>query len=97
MKNVLRTTGWLVLLAALWLDRATAAEWTVRPGESIQAAVQAAAAGDTVRVERGYYVDHVVIDKPLRLEGIDRPTISGDNQGDVIIRANLTGNILKRI
>jgi nitrous oxidase accessory protein len=84
MKNVLRTTGWLVLLAALWLDRATAAEWTVRPGESLQAAVQAAAAGDTVKVERGYYVDHVVIDKPLRLQGVNRPTISGENQGDVI-------------
>ncbi|MBS1224156.1 MAG: Nitrous oxidase accessory protein [Proteobacteria bacterium] len=84
MKKVLRTTGWLVLLAALWLDRATAAEWTVRPGESLQAAVQAAAAGDTVKVERGYYVDHVVIDKPLRLQGVNRPTISGENQGDVI-------------
>ena len=84
MRKVLRTTGWLVLLAALWLDRATAAEWTVRPGESIQAAVQAAAAGDTVKVERGYYVDHVVIDKPLRLQGLNRPTISGENQGDVI-------------
>ena len=84
MKKALRTTGWLVLLAALWLDRATAAEWTVRPGESISAAVQAAAAGDTVKVERGYYVDHVVIDKPLRLQGVNRPTISGENQGDVI-------------
>ena len=84
MKKVLRTTGWLVLLAALWLDRATAAEWTVRPGESLQAAVQAAAAGDTVKVERGYYVDHVVIDKPLRLQGVNRPTISGENHGDVI-------------
>jgi len=80
----LRTTGWLVLLAALWLDRATAAEWTVRPSESLQAAVQAAAAGDTVKVERGYYVDHVVIDKPLRMQGVNRPTISGENQGDVI-------------
>lgn len=84
MKKALRTTGWLVLLAALWLDKTMAAEWTVQPGESISAAVQAAAAGDTVKVERGYYVDHVVIDKPLRLQGINRPTISGDNQGDVI-------------
>lgn len=84
MRKVVKTPGWLVMLAALWLDVAIAAEWTVRPGESINAAVQAAAAGDTVRVERGYYVDHVVIDKPLRLHGIDRPTISGDNQGDVI-------------
>ena len=84
MKKILRTTGWLVLLAALWLDVAMAAEWTVQPGESISAAVHAAAAGDTVKVERGYYVDHVVIDKPLRLQGINRPTLSGDNQGDVI-------------
>jgi nitrous oxidase accessory protein len=73
-----------VALVALWLDAVMAAEWTAQPGESIQAAVQAAAAGDTVRVERGYYVDHVVIDKPLRLQGIDRPAVSGDNQGDVI-------------
>ena len=80
----MRTPGWLVLLTALWLDIAIAADWTVRPGESINAAVQAAAAGDTVKVERGYYVDHVVIDKPLRLQGINRPTVSGDNQGDVI-------------
>ena len=84
MRKVLRTTGWLVLLATLWLDRAMAAEWTVQPGESISAAVQAAAAGDTVKVEHGYYVDHVVIDKPLQLQGINRPTLSGDNQGDVI-------------
>ena len=84
MKKAVRTPGWLVVLAALWLDAATAAEWTVRPGESIQAAVQAAAAGDTVKVERGYYVDHLVIDKPLRLQGLNRPTVSGDNQGDVI-------------
>jgi nitrous oxidase accessory protein len=80
----MRTLVWLTTLTALWLDVAGAAEWTVQPGESISAAVQAAAAGDTVNVERGYYVDHVVIDKPLRLQGIDRPTISGDNQGDVI-------------
>lgn len=84
MQKTVRTLDWLVVLAALWLDVAIAAEWTVRPGESINATVQAAAAGDTVRVERGYYVDHVMIDKPLRLQGVNRPTLSGDNQGDVI-------------
>ena len=80
----MKTPVGLVALAALWLDMTIAAEWTVQPGEPINAAVQAAAAGDTVKVERGYYVDHVVIDKPLRLQGINRPTLSGDNQGDVI-------------
>ena len=84
MKKVVRTLGWLIALTALWLDVAIAAEWIVQPGASISAAVQAAAAGDTVKVERGYYVDHVVIDKPLRLQGLNRPTISGENQGDVI-------------
>ncbi|HSA48220.1 MAG TPA: nitrous oxide reductase family maturation protein NosD [Candidatus Competibacteraceae bacterium] len=84
MKKVVRTLGWLIALTALWLDVAIAAEWIVQPGASISAAVQAAAAGDTVKVERGYYVDHVVIDKPLRLQGVNRPTISGENQGDVI-------------
>lgn len=80
----MRTWGWPIALTVLWLEVAVAAEWTVRPGASINAAVQAAAAGDTIKVERGYYVDHVVIDKPLRLQGVNRPTLSGDHQGDVI-------------
>jgi nitrous oxidase accessory protein len=56
----------------------------VRPGESVAAAVQAARAGDTVRVARGAYKENVTIDKPLVLQGVDRPTLSGANRGDVI-------------
>jgi nitrous oxidase accessory protein len=63
---------------------ALAAQWTVRPGESAAAAVAAARAGDTVRIERGFYAENLVIDKPLHLIGIDRPTISGGGHGDVI-------------
>jgi len=63
---------------------ALAAQWTVHPGESVAAAVKAARAGDTVRVERGYYLEHVLIDKPLHLQGIDRPTLSGSHRDDVI-------------
>lgn len=70
----------LCLLSA----NALAAQWTVHPGESVAAAVQAARAGDTVRIERGHYTEHVVIDKPLHLLGIGRPTLSGGHQGDVI-------------
>lgn len=62
----------------------TAAEWPVAPGASIAAAIQAAKAGDTVKVARGYYEERLVIDKPLRLVGIDRPTLSGGERGDVI-------------
>ena len=61
-----------------------AAEWQVAPGASITAAIQNAKAGDTVKVARGHYEEHLIIDKPLRLVGIDRPTISASGRGDVI-------------
>ena len=61
-----------------------ATEWQVRPGESITTAMHAAHDGDIVLINRGYYVDHLVIDKPVTLRGMNRPTISGDGQGDVI-------------
>ncbi len=73
------------LLCALLLALPAAAkEWQVAPGDSIAQTVQSATSNDTVLVARGYYHEHIVIDKPLTLIGIDRPTISGDNQGDVI-------------
>jgi hypothetical protein len=52
---------------------------TVRPGESIQAAVDAAAAGDTIEVMPGDYVEEhegraaVRITKPLKLVALSRP------------------------
>ena len=63
---------------------AIAADWLVQPGESINAAVKAAAPGDHIRVARGHYAENLVIDKTLTLEGIERPTLSGNNVGDVI-------------
>lgn len=73
--------------AAAW-PLATAAEWTVRGGESIAAAIARAAPGDTLLIARGRYEENLVIDKPLALRGINRPTVSGELKGDVIrIRA----------
>lgn len=63
---------------------AHAADWTVHPGQSIAAAIARAAPGDTVNVERGRYDGHLVIDKPLTLRGVNRPTVSAGNTGDVI-------------
>jgi len=61
-----------------------AAVLKVAPGDSIGAAINAAQAGDTVEVAHGDYAERIVIDKPLTLQGIGRPTIRGGNAGDVI-------------
>jgi len=66
------------------LAAANAAEWTVKPGEPIARAIERAASGDVVRVERGLYAEHLVIAKPLTLRGVGRPTLTGGNAGDVI-------------
>lgn len=73
--------GWLMALCA---GSACAAVLQVRAGESIGAAVRAAAAGDTIVIARGLYNERLLIDKPLTLRGQDRPTISAQNSGDVI-------------
>ena len=85
-RGFLRSLATGCLAGACWLAAAAAqaAEWTVRPGESVAAAVKAANAGDTVRVERGFYAEHLQIDKPLQLVGVGRPTLSGSGKGDVI-------------
>ena len=70
----------LVVLAGT----AHAATVQVQPGQDLAAAVRAAAPGDTVEVARGQYRANLLIDKPLTLRGIGRPTISGGGQGDTI-------------
>ncbi|MES2019105.1 MAG: nitrous oxide reductase family maturation protein NosD [Pseudomonadota bacterium] len=72
------------LVLALLAIGASGAEVRVQAGQSIAAAIRAAAPGDSVLVERGRYDEHLLIDKPLTLRGIGRPTISGGNLGDVI-------------
>ena len=79
----------LVLLVGIASDDAGAATLTVSAGGSIAAAIRAARPGDTIEVERGEYAERLVIDKPLTLQGIGRPTIRGGFSGDVIrVRAS---------
>lgn len=75
-----------ILLVSLLLaaGSALAGELVVHPGQSIAAAIARAAPGDVVRVERGHYQERLVIDKPLTLKGIGRPTLSGGLAGDTI-------------
>ncbi|MGE5452171.1 MAG: nitrous oxide reductase family maturation protein NosD [Acidobacteriota bacterium] len=60
------------------------ATWVVQPGQSVQAAIDRAQPGDVVAVQRGLYAGALRIPKPLTLRGVNRPTISGNMQGDTI-------------
>ena len=81
MKPPLALWAVWALLAALPAHAATV---QVRPGQDLQAAITAAAPGDTLEVQRGFYRVNLHIDKALTLRGIDRPTLSGGQQGDTI-------------
>ncbi|MCG3170480.1 MAG: putative ABC transporter binding protein NosD [Pseudomonadales bacterium] len=63
---------------------AAAAVWSVAPGESIQAAIDGAGAGDVVIVARGHYRENLRLDKTLVLRGDGRPTVDGGLRGDTI-------------
>ena len=86
MLHLLHLLRALVVASLLWAlaSPALAAAWRVKPGESIQAAIDRAAPGDTIEVERARYVENLLITKPLTLRGLDRSTISGGLRGDTI-------------
>ena len=71
----------LLGLATPW---AWAATVSVQPGQDLQAAITAAEPGDVVEVQRGHYRTNLLIDKPLTLRGLGRPTVDGGLQGDTI-------------
>lgn len=51
---------------------------------SINAAIRAAHPGDTVLIGQGTYVEQVVVDKTLMLEGVNKPVVRGTGRGSVI-------------
>ena len=60
----------------------------VREVSPLQVRIDAAAPGETVTVAAGDYVGDLIIDRPLRFVGRDRPRILGSGTGSVIrIRA----------
>lgn len=80
-------TARAVLLAAglaLSVSTAWGAVLLVKPGESIAATIRAAQPGDTVQVAQGVYAEQLLIDKPIMLQGLGRPTLSAQGSGDVI-------------
>lgn len=76
--------GMLALVLLLTPVLLMAQTHRVKAGGSIAAVLVQARAGDVIEVERAYYETHLVIDKPLTLRGLNRPTLSGGNTGDVL-------------
>jgi nitrous oxidase accessory protein len=91
----MKLTTWIATLISLLLvatlamsDGIAPATHTVKPGESIQAAVDKAAPGDIIVVHRGtYQVHEITIRKPLTLMGKDRPILDGGGQGNILLIA----------
>lgn len=78
------------LLILLFLITNNAAGTTIRlkPGDSINAAVEKATEGDTLLLSFGEYLEHeIIIRKPLTIQGEGRPVINGQNQGNVFLVA----------
>jgi len=84
MKGVLMSLARAVTLGWVVTQYAGAATVTVQPGQDLQAAIAAAAPGDIIEVQRGNYRVNLLIDKPLTLRGLNRPTLNGGLTGDTI-------------
>lgn len=86
---------WLILgVCMVWWAGAQAATLRVRPGDSLQQAIDAAQPGDVLEIERGVYTGNFRVHKPLTLRGLQRPTLSGGFQGDTV-RVTATDVVLE--
>jgi predicted outer membrane repeat protein len=68
---------------------------SVNPGESIQAAIDAATAGDTILINAGIYTESLTLGKPVSLTGVSRVTtrIHGvANQSVLTVSGNTISN-----
>jgi nitrous oxidase accessory protein len=91
---------WLAAIVVCISPAASAQDHVTTPGalegrpegrfaSAIQADIDAATPGSTVRVGPGTYTGDVVIDKPIRLVGLGRPKLVGSGTGSVVrIRAD---------
>ncbi|MBR0700833.1 nitrous oxide reductase family maturation protein NosD [Bradyrhizobium diazoefficiens] len=72
------------LVAAGLSDFASAETLTAAPGQSLQAVLDGARAGDVVALAAGEYHGAIRIDRPLQLVGSREAVLDGDGDGNVI-------------
>jgi len=80
----------LILLATAGTSggKSAGTELIVSPqGElsSISRAIGLANDGDTIKVKNGVYKERIVVDKSIKLIGIDKPSIDGQGKGTVVL------------
>jgi nitrous oxidase accessory protein len=89
MKEGGRVLTTMAVAAIFLLFVADAAIINVSPGESIQAAVNAAGPGDTIEVQGGVYYESLNISKQIVLEGKGHPLLGPGSIGSgITLRAN---------
>ncbi len=92
-----RRCALLLLFASL---SAAAQEHFVAAGQSIQQTLDRAAPNDTVIVSRAIYRENLVINKPLTLRGLQRPTIDGQYRNHIVLvaapKVTIEGFVLRR-
>jgi len=78
-----------ILTLCLYAIHAEAGKIILKPGQSIQAAVDRSAAGDTLIFSPGtYQASAVKIRKPLSLIGHNHPVMDGENKGNIFLVAS---------
>ena len=71
---VLLALSTLLLITSLTLARPTDTI-IVNPGDSIQAAIDAASPGDTIVINAGMYTESLTLNKPISLTGVNSATV----------------------
>lgn len=77
MKNARNTVILLVSALMAGLVPLNAASWMISPGQSLQAAIDAAAPGDNITVQSGGYDENITITKGLDIRGVGLVSVTG--------------------
>ncbi|MCK9565588.1 MAG: right-handed parallel beta-helix repeat-containing protein [Methanothrix sp.] len=79
----------ILVVTVVLLSGSANATLSVKPGNSIQSAIDAVSPGQTIEVQNGTFRENINVTKPLILKGVGRPVIDAGGKGSAItISAN---------